>query len=74
MKQEIRPLPKVYANATIQRGEVIETRAVPMFEKLPGWWARGTGDQRGLWLREYFRRALKLAPEDSLLSVNCGGA
>jgi hypothetical protein len=71
-KNSPKPLPIVTADAVIETNGTRETLPVQMFEKLPGWWSKGTEDQRGTWLTEYFRRTLKLNAEQTLVSVTCG--
>jgi hypothetical protein len=58
-----RPIPPVSGTATIEVNGVREQRCVRMYEKLPGWWARGTVDQRETWLREFFGRQIAFPKE-----------
>jgi hypothetical protein len=69
----IRALPPVFGQAVIEEHGVSSTRGVALFEKLPGWWAKATYDQRQLWLTEFFRRGLNLTDSQRLVSVTVGG-
>lgn len=69
MRRQPIALPHVNARAVIETDGVRSEKTVRLFEKLPGWWFRAHVEQRTLWLREYFRRELRLTPDQGLVSV-----
>jgi hypothetical protein len=68
-KAVIKPLPPVFGKAIVEKDGERTTRGFRLFEKLPAWWSKGTEDQRQLWLTEYFRRDMRLAPDELLISA-----
>jgi hypothetical protein len=71
-----KPLPPVSATATVNRNGELSAVPVTMYDKLPGWWSRGTLDQRDKWLKEFFGRQIAfpketLEPGVSIVAVVC---